>query len=356
MAKKAAKAEDNEATSTRAKLYDDFSESIFGADYILNEDRKIISVSPSFDLSTGGIPEGSLVCLTGPPKVGKSVLALTIAAAAQKLKYANPILCPQGRKVVYFNVEHRIKKRDLEGINNLDLSPERFDLIQSSPGKILSSEDFCTLVERYINEVPGCVAIIDSFSMLSSQAEISADIGYQDRGKSHGIISQLMRRISGPLSINKAIVIGVTHQVANSSGYGAAMIEKSANALKYQEDIKLQCKSIEPWRIGSDAKSPQIGQKINWLVQFSAIAAPGGHVCNHLRYGHGIDVHSELIQIGQEYGLISGTTWQSFTFLGKGDESPKYQGSEKARQALIDNPEWYDELKKQCYETAGLTI
>ncbi len=340
---------------TRAKFFEDFADSIFSADHVMKENKKIISVSPAFDLMTGGVPEGCFVALTGKEKIGKSTLALSIGAQAQKLEYANDKLCPEGRHLFYFNAEHRIKERDLAGIEGINLSPDRFSLIQSYPGKILSAQDFCTRIERAINEVPGCIVIIDSFSILSSNEELAADIGYQDRGKSNGIVSQLMRKIAAPLCVNKCIVIGVTHGMANTSGYGPSWQEKSANALKYAEDIKLRGKSVEKWRTGTDEKAPQIGQKVEWIVDFAAVLAPGGTINSHIRYGLGLDRYSELADIAIEYGLIDkGGAWYQMSFLEGEDKEKKFNGLEQLRNALQSNPEWYKELRKQVYEISGV--
>lgn len=349
-----AKKKEEEVVSTgRAKVFKDFEDDFFSADAILGENKKVVSISPSFDLATGGVPEGCFMALTGREKCGKSVLSLWVAAQAQKLEYANTKLCPEGRHVFYADIEHRLKERDLAGVPCLDVTQDRFTLIRSSPGKILTSEDYCTRIERVVNEVPGCVVVVDSFSMLSSGAEMSADIGYQDRGKSNTIISQLMRKIAAPLAVNKCIVIGITHGMANTSGYGAAFVEKSANALKYAEDIKLAAKSTTDWRVGSDEKSPRIGHKCEWLVQFAAIFAPGARLTTHFRYGVGIDIYSELAEIAVELALIDkGGAWYEFSFLGQ-EKNPKYNGLEQVRNALEENPEWYSLLRKQVYEMAG---
>lgn len=366
MGKKKAVEESEEIVSPKAKFFEDFADTCFSADYLLKQEKKVISVCPSFDIGTGGIPEGSFIALTGKEKIGKSVLALSIAAKAQRMEYVNS-RCPNGRHVGYFNVEHRIKKRDLLGINGLNLSPERFSLIQSSEGNMLSSEDFCTRIERFLNEVPGCVCIIDSFSMLSSSGEQSAEIGYQDRGRSNTIISQLMRKIKDPIAINNCIVIGITQGYQNTSGYGVAFMEKTATSLKFQEDIKLIGKGdAEPWRIGTDEKTPQIGQKTTWQVKFAAISPPGAKICTHLRYNYGIDEVSELIEIGCEYGIISANKqWMSLSFLEGDDAEKKHNGPEQLRKVLLEDeilakeenrPSWLSILKDNVYSMAGITL
>lgn len=359
MAKKKKEEDTAVATKSRPKIFTDFADDFFPASSILEEDKKIISVSPSFDLATGGVPEGCFIALTGKEKIGKTTLALWIAAKAQMDRNANQDLCPEGRHVFYSQVEHRLKERDLKGLEGiLNMSDDRFTLIQSSPGKILTSEDHCHRIERAVHEVPGCVVVVDSFSMLSSEAEQAANIGYQDRGKSNTIIAQLMRKIAAPLAINKCIVIGITHGMANTSGYGAAFIEKSASSLKYAEDIKLAGKGVKAWRLGEDEKAPQIGQETEWLVQFAAINAPGARVTTKFRFGIGIDETSELIDIAEEFALIEKAgakgAWYTLPFIDKAAEPKKYNGKEQIRKYLEEDPSRVIDLRKQVYDMAGM--
>src|SRR5690554_566147 len=76
--------------------------------------RRIIPISPANDVALGGgITDGAVIILTGPPKFGKTVTALTIAAEAQKAEHG-------ARDVFYFNIEERFKTRDIIGIAGLD--------------------------------------------------------------------------------------------------------------------------------------------------------------------------------------------------------------------------------------------
>ena len=62
----------------------------FTADTLLNVEDTVIPVSPALDLIlSGGIPEGSFVLLTGPPKIGKTTMCLQFAANAQKEEFGN---------------------------------------------------------------------------------------------------------------------------------------------------------------------------------------------------------------------------------------------------------------------------
>ena len=132
---------------------------------IVDRPLEIISIGPKLDIALGGgVPEGSLFIMTGPEKVGKTVTALTFCANAQK---------NHDRKVYYANIEGRLKKRDLTGISGLDLSPEEMQIISSTEGNILSAEKYLSIIDNIVHTKPGAVAVVDSFSALSSEAELT---------------------------------------------------------------------------------------------------------------------------------------------------------------------------------------
>ena len=194
----------------------------FGSDIILSGnaivDKKtvIIPVSPSVDLIlNGGIPEGSFVVLTGQPKCGKTTTSLDFAATAQKPQYAHSSF-KEGREVYYLNIEGRLKKRDLEGIPGLNL--EKFHVIGSQTGKILHAEEYLQIGERIINEIPGCLLIIDSYSALCTEAEITSDMDKMQRADGAKLLAKFCRKVSNVIPVNKNIVIGITHLMGNPTG------------------------------------------------------------------------------------------------------------------------------------------
>jgi len=322
----------------------------FGSDIMLTGnsivDREpiIIPASPSLDIIlNGGIPEGSFVVLTGQPKCGKTTTSLDFAATAQKLEYANDSN-KNGREVYYLNIEGRLKKRDLEGIPGLDLS--RFNVIGSQQGKILHAEEYLQIAERIINEIPGSILIIDSYSALCTEAEITSDMNKMQRADGAKLLAKFCRKVANVIPVNKNIVIGITHLMGNPTGYGAEFKEKSGQAIAYQTDIKLRAKSFKPWTISSDGT--QIGQQIDWQVVCSALGPPGGTITSYIRYGQGIDKHTELINFAVDIGLIhKGGAWYTYN-------ETKFQGMEKLRQHFIENVEDYKALEQSVKETMGV--
>lgn len=310
----------------------------------------VIPVSPVIDiLLGGGVPEGSFIVLTGQPKCGKTTTSLDFAATAQKEKY-NGSKGP--RHVYYLNIEGRLKKRDLEGIKGLDL--ERFHIIGSQQGKILRAEEYLQIAERIINEEPESVLIIDSYSALCTEAEITSDMGKMQRADGAKLLAKFCRKVANVIPVNKNIVIGITHLMGNPTGYGAEFKEKSGQAVAYQTDIKLRAKSFKAWTVGNDT-SP-IGQEIDWTVVCSAIGPPGATMTSYVRYGHGIDKAKELVTLGSDFGLIkTAGAWYTTEYMGE-DAAQKFQGAEKVRDYILANDEAYDLLYAKIKEMMGIGI
>lgn len=326
----------------------------FGDEIILSGnalvDKKVLTIpfSPSLDIAlNGGIPEGSFVVLTGQPKCGKTTSSLDFAATAQRLEYAHSSF-KDGRQVYYLNIEGRLKKRDLEGIPGLNL--DRFNVIGSQQGKILHAEEYLQIAERIINEIPGCVLIIDSYSALCTEAEITSDMDKMQRADGAKLLAKFCRKVANVIPVNRNIVIGITHLMGNPTGYGAEFKEKSGQAIAYQTDIKLRAKTFKPWVTGTD--NTQIGQEIEWQVVCSALGAPGALATSYIRYGQGIDKHTELINLACDLGVIQkGGAWYTVACI---EDAPKLQGVEKVRSFLLENSEAYDKVNLSVKELLGL--
>ena len=319
---------------------------ILKANSIIDQKTMTIPVSPSLDIIlNGGIPEGSFVVLTGQPKCGKTTTSLDVAATAQKEEYALKDI----RNVYYLNIEGRLKKRDLEGIPGLNL--DKFNIIGSQTGKILHAEEYLQIAERIINEDPGSVMIIDSYSALCTEAEITSDMDKMQRADGAKLLAKFCRKVANVIPVNKNIVIGITHLMGNPTGYGAEFKEKSGQAIAYQTDVKIRAKSFKPWLIGTD--NTQIGQEVEWQTLCSSLGPPGGNITSYIRYGQGIDKQMEIVNLAVDIGLINkGGAWYTLTFLN--DDKTKFQGAEKVRQFLIDNKSAYNDLYTEVKKTMGI--
>ena len=306
--------------------------------YITDTEVSVIPVSPKIDIALGGgVPEGSLFIMTGPEKVGKTVTALTFCANAQDIS----------RKVYYGNIEGRLRKRDLEGIADLSMDPKDMEIIGSTQGNILSAEKYLGIFDNLIHTQPNCICVVDSFSALSSESELTGDLTDTQVMSVQKVLAKFCRRISNVLPINKVTVVGITHLMANMStfGRGKTKVEKSGSALKYQVDVKLHATHSQPIMQGDT----QIGQTVHWQVVTSAIGAPGQKVSSHIKYGRGIWKEMELADLLVDFGLVQKSgAW----FKLPNDE--KVQGKNNVAKYLEDNPNEYKKLEDDIFSMVGI--
>ena len=321
---------------------------ILSGNAVVDKELITIPVSPSLDIVLGGgIPEGSFVILTGQPKCGKTTTSLDFCATAQQKQYGYGSF-KEGREVYYLNIEGRLKKRDLEGIPGLDLA--RFNIIGSQTGKILHAEEYLQIGERIINEIPGSVVVIDSYSALCTEAEITSDMNKMQRADGAKLLAKFCRKVANVIPVNKNIVIGITHLMGNP-GYGTVeWKEKGGQAIAYQTDVKIKAKFFKKWNLSEN--SPQVGQEVEWEVLCSALGPPGGIITSYIRYGQGIDKQTEVVTLAVDLGLISkGGAWYTMITV---EDKPKFQGLEKTRQYVFDHPEVYNDLWNKIKDTMGI--
>lgn len=347
----------------------------------VNKEVKILSWSPAIDLAIGGVPKGTVTILTGPPKCGKTISSLHLAAKAQ----ADDPKC----QVFFINIEGRIKRRDLLGIPGLDM--DRFHVIGSylieddeEPGKqtgrIISGEEYLDMTVELINGVPHSVVIMDSISQLLSENEVEDSVGKKQRAPMSIILSNFFKHICNVTPVNQVIVLAITHITANVSGWGKATKETGGNKAWYASDIKLECVRSEYWtgkEKESDKESdddkictdPPIGKKIHWLVHATATnAIPGTKFISYLRFGNGIDETKEAVDIAISVGFIRKKgAWFTLMFLEnhleligtsewneEAEKSVKYQGFDKMYAALTGNPAWLKNMKLDLSKMLGI--
>jgi len=148
----------------KSEITKEFGQGIFKhGNAILDRQTKIVKWSPSLDSGlSGGVPLGSWMSISGPEKHGKTYVTLCLAAAVQK-QYDLPI--------VYLNVEGRLKRMNLLGVNGLDISEDKFIVIESTVEKTLSTQDYLKIAEKWLRTCP-CMIIIDSVSSLADEKEL----------------------------------------------------------------------------------------------------------------------------------------------------------------------------------------
>ncbi len=329
------------------------------ASSILDEPQVVIPLGPNLDMALfGGIPEGSWAWISGPPKVGKTTTLLSFAAQAQRPEYGS-------RTIYYFNIEKRLKRKNLNGIRGLDLDPRRFVIYESKKDRILSGQDHLEIAIEVLQTVPNAVVILDSVSALVHSAVLEGGLGTQTRGGGAKLVSEFIDIVASVVPVQKSIVLGVTHIIADTSGRSAGgKVEKAANRWLYQADVRLKATYAKPWVVGATKNAEgesvggrEIGKEVYWTCQESALGPPGIKCQSFIRYGIGVDRSYEVLEMGKAADLFTMKGhWYGFSFLADhpellgGKEVPNANGVEKAYALLNENPAWADLLNVKVGE------
>lgn len=349
-----------------------FGNIIESGEKVLNDlnTLNVIGISPSLDIALGGgLREGSCVVMTGDPKTGKTTTALYFAAKCQAL----------GKNVLYFNTEGRITKENFIGIKGLD--PSKIKIIQSTEDEpLVSAETYLNALEVYIKQTPDLVAIIDSVSNMVPKEELEGDIRSGIRNSLPRLLSMFFKRISGDVARMKAILIFITHNIANTSGvkWSPAKMADCGNMIQYQAGTNMVITHRGKWLATGDSadesdnnKGPHIGQVANWVIKTSAAGGkPMTTAESWIRYGIGIDEAQEIAHLATQFSMIKKNgSWYDIAIASENKDDPvvkdiliknkidlndedsinkffKFQGMPKVKDFLTE----YEALKDFIYE------
>lgn len=358
--KKIIEFEDDAVSNNINKKYGNIIES--GSQVLATlENFEIIGISPALDIALGGgIREGSCVALTGDPKTGKTTTALYFAAKAQK----------KGKRVFYFNTEGRLTKENFKGIKDLDV--DSIKIVQATDSNpLVSAEDYLNILEKHVKSTPDLVAIVDSTSNMVPQDELDGEIRTGVRNALPRLLSMFFKRISGDVSRTKAIIIFITHNIANTGGsrWAPNKMADCGNMLQYQAGTNMVITHRGKWEVPKDSGN-HVGQVANWIIKTSAAGGiPNSTAEGWIRYGVGIDEAQEIAQIASQFAMISRSgAWYTMTTCVDNQEDPvikswilenkvedvekafKFQGMEKVVKFLEDNPSICDFIYEQIRE------
>ena len=363
------------AKKTKIKFHDDavsnqiiakFGDIVESGEKVLEslQELKTIGVSPALDIALGGgLREGSVVVMTGDPKTGKTTTALYFAAKCQAA----------GKNVIYLNTEGRITKENFTGIKGLD--PSKIKVIQATDEcPLVSAETYLNALETYIKSTPDLVAIVDSASNMVPQDELDGEIRTGVRNSLPRLLSMFFKRISGDVARTKAILIFITHNIANtnpSSKWAPQKMADCGNMVQYQAGTNMVITHRGKWlQSGADEGGPHVGQIANWTIKTSAAGGrPMSTAESWIRYGVGIDEAQEIAQLASEFSMIKKSgSWYEISIAIENKDDPmvksilkknniedneeavtkffKFQGIQNVTDFLIEN----EKLKDYIYE------
>ncbi|MFH1502942.1 MAG: recombinase RecA [Candidatus Eisenbacteria bacterium] len=286
------------------------------------------SLSLDLALGIGGVPRGRVVEVYGPEASGKTTLALSIVANAQRL----------GGVAAFVDAEHAL---DPGYARNLGVDTDNLLISQPDTG-----EQALEITEMLVRSGAVDIIVIDSVAALVPRAEIEGEMGDSHVGLQARLMSQALRKLAGSIARSKTCVLFI-NQIRMKIGvmFGNPETTTGGRALKFYASVRLDIRRIGAIKIGDAV----VGNRTKVKVVKNKVAPPFRVAEFDILYGEGISLEGDLIDMGVEHGIIGQKgTWFSFGDLQLG------QGREKTRAFLTENVEVREELQRALRTAAGI--
>lgn len=286
---------------------------------------------PSIDhLLGGGLPRGQMVHIYGGEGVGKTSLALQIAASTLS----------QGSTVYYGDLENSLDKKyasQLKALEDQGLDYGR---------KQLSGERSLDMIEKGVRNNAWDMVIIDSVTALAPQAVINGSNEDKFVAEQARMLSQALMKLNLAAVNSDTIIVWINQLRSNiqTFGKGKPYTTTGGKALPFYANINLFLQRIGSITIGSGENQKIIGQEVKIRVDKNKIASPMQEVVGNLIYGEGYPKSWDLVStaINEKIIKVSGSWYQlDGTNIGQGITSV----IEKAK----NEPAFLDDLEARIY-------
>ena len=278
-------------------------------------------------LGIGGMPKGRIIEIYGPESSGKTTLALSVIAQAQK----------KGGTCAFIDAEHAL---DPSYANKIGVDIENLLISQPDAG-----EQALEIADTLVRSGAIDVLVVDSVAALVPKAELEGEMGDSHMGLQARLMSQALRKLTSTVSRSNTLIIFI-NQIRMKIGvmFGNPETTTGGNALKFYASVRIDIR-----RIGSiKDKEDVIGSQTRVKIVKNKVAPPFKVVDFDIMYGEGISKTGELIDLGVKAGFVEKSgAWFSY----KGEKLG--QGRENAKLFLREHPEVADEIENKIRADAG---
>jgi len=319
------------AVSTIEKQFGKGSIMRLGAEENLRKDVEAVStgaLSLDIALGIGGLPKGRIVEIFGPESSGKTTIALSVIAQAQK----------KGGVVAYVDAEHAL---DVNYARKLGVNTE--DMLISQPD---TGEQALEITETLVRSGAIDVLVIDSVAALVPRAEIEGEMGDSHMGLQARLMSQALRKLTAAINRSQTLVIFI-NQIRMKIGvmFGNPETTTGGNALKFYSSVRLDVRRVGAIKNGEDVTGNRTAVK----VVKNKMAPPFTKVEFDLMYGEGISLEGDVLDLGVTANLIDKSgAWFSYNGERMG------QGRDQAKEFLKQNPKVVQEVRTKVLASHGI--
>ncbi len=282
------------------------------------------SMTLDMALGIGGVPRGRIIEIFGPESSGKTTVALSIIAEAQKMD----------GEVAFIDVEHALDPVYAQALGvNID------NLLVSQPD---SGEQALEIAEALIRSGAIDVIVLDSIAAMTTRAEIDGEMGDNHVGQLARLMSQAMRKLTAAISKSNCAAIFI-NQIREKIGvmYGNPETTPGGRALKFYASVRIDVRKGEVIKDGSEI----IGSRTRCKVVKNKVAPPFKECEFDLMYGTGISRTGEVLDLAVDLGVIKKSgSWFSYNDQKLG------QGRDNVKELLKNDASMMKEIEEKILE------
>lgn len=278
-------------------------------------------------IGVGGFPRGRIVEVYGPESSGKTTLALTVVASAQKT----------GGVCAYIDAEHAM---DPEYAQKLGVNID--DMLISQPD---SGEQALEIAETLVRSNSVDVIVIDSVAALVPRAELDGEMGDSLPGLQARLMSQALRKITAIVANSHTCFIFI-NQLREKIGvfFGSPETTTGGKALKFYASLRLDIRRIGAIKEGDRA----VGNRTRVKVVKNKVAPPFHEAEFDIMYGEGISREGDLLDLAVNNNIVEKSgAWFSY----KGERLG--QGRDNVKNMLKENPDLTDRIETDVKVALG---
>ena len=237
----------------------------------------------------GGLPEGRIVEIFGPPSIGKSHIATQIAKSTQQM----------GGIVVYIDTENATSVENLKMLG-VDIA-KRFVYVDTHcTEEVLSIAESTIIKAKAMNKDVPVTIIWDSVAASSPKAELAGDYDQNSIGLQARAISKGMRKITGVIANEKVLMVCL-NQIRTKVGvlYGDPTTTPGGMAIPFHSSVRIKLGAGS--QILNKDKEP-IGINVSAKTIKNKVSAPF-RTCNfEIHFGKGVKEHEQIFDLLRKHG------------------------------------------------------
>ena len=266
------------------------------------------SLALDLALGAGGVPRGCITVISGAEGSGKTTLACSIAASAQRA----------GGVAAFIDMEHSVDPAYARALG-VDIDA----LLFSSPS---TAEEALGVLETLARSGGVDVIILDSVAALLPRAERDGIMGENHWGEAAPLLSRALRRIHSALQRAKAAAV-FTNQSRErvDVAYGSPELMPGGRALKFYASVLLEIRLSETRAQGATCA----GNQVRVQIVKNRLGPSAREAQFEIIFGKGICRAGTLLDVGVERGLIA----------------PLGDSRESAKRSLEEHPAIMEELE-----------